>query len=279
MAPAVSEAPHYAAPAVPEASRNAAPATSEARYNVAPIVPEVPHDDSPKYFDEDAEPASALPNPMIHLSEINARLTDFERKFINAVLRGQRGGELSNMLLTMSADDAAAFVKEQIAQVQAARAAANNAAAPPAEAPSRAEAPPLTEAPPLAEVPPSVQAQAPAKTSSLAKAPASQGAPLPTDARPPLKTSPVTPPGGSAPAEPSSAGSAASSGLADLMPHLLAGSAYLTAEERATVLWLVPRFPAARLEELKAKLLKMSPGNGAKWLRANLAALRAEVSS
>jgi hypothetical protein len=67
--------------------------------------------------------------------------------------------------------------------------------------------------------------------------------------------------------------------LADFMPHLLAGSAYLTAEERATVLWLVPRFPAARLEELKAKLLNMSPRNGAKWLRANLAALRAEVSA
>ena len=260
--------------------RNAAPAASEAPYNAVPVVPEAPHDDSPEYFDEDAEPASALPNPMIHLSEINARLMDFERKFINAVLRGRRGAELSNMLLTMSADDAAAFVKEQIAQVQAARTAAYGSAATPTEAPPRAEAPFPAEASASAEAPPPAQAPVPVKTPALAKAPASQGAPLPAQAPPQQQTAPVaTTPGGSAPAEPSATGSAAPSGMADLMPHLLAGSAHLTAEERATVLWLVPRFPAARLEELKARLLKMSPRNGAKWLRANLAALRAEVSS
>jgi len=72
---------------------------------------------------------------------------------------------------------------------------------------------------------------------------------------------------------------AASGGAPNFMSHVLAASAYLTAEERATVMWLVPRFPAARLEELTAKLLRMTPRDGAMWLRENLAVLRAEVSA
>jgi hypothetical protein len=63
------------------------------------------------------------------------------------------------------------------------------------------------------------------------------------------------------------------------MSRVLAASAYLTAEERAAVMWLMPRFPAARLEELKVKLLRMTPREAAMWIRENLAALRAEVSS
>jgi hypothetical protein len=63
------------------------------------------------------------------------------------------------------------------------------------------------------------------------------------------------------------------------MSRVLAASAYLTAEERAAVLWLMPRFPATRLEELKVKLLRMTPRDAAMWIRENLAALRDEVSS
>jgi hypothetical protein len=63
------------------------------------------------------------------------------------------------------------------------------------------------------------------------------------------------------------------------MSHVLAASAYLTAEERATVMWLVRRFPTARLEELKAKLLQMTPQEAATWIREHLSALRAEISS
>jgi hypothetical protein len=63
------------------------------------------------------------------------------------------------------------------------------------------------------------------------------------------------------------------------MPRVLAASAHLTAEEKATVLWLVPRFPAARLEELKVKLLRMTPRDAAMWIREHLPALRAEVAS
>jgi hypothetical protein len=72
---------------------------------------------------------------------------------------------------------------------------------------------------------------------------------------------------------------AASGGSPDFMSHVLAASMGLTAEERATVLWLVPRFPAARIEELKSQLLQMTPGDAAAWIREHLPALRAEVEA
>jgi hypothetical protein len=168
---------------------------------------------------------------MIHLSEINARLTGFERKFLNVVLRGAQGSELANVLLTMGVDEAASFVKEQIAHVQGERdASGQGGTAPPADSPP-ADAPPV-------------------------------GAPRGDGVTAHAKPSP-----------------AASGGSPDFMSRVLAASAYLTAEERAAVMWLMPRFPADRLEELKVKLLRMTPREAAMWIRENLAALRDEVSS
>jgi hypothetical protein len=63
------------------------------------------------------------------------------------------------------------------------------------------------------------------------------------------------------------------------MGHVIAVSAFLTAEERAAILSLMPRFPADRLEQLKVKLLRMSPKEAAAWIHENLENLRAEVSS
>jgi hypothetical protein len=219
----VPEAPHNAA--VPEAPHNEA--VPEAPRNAA--VPEAPRNAAPEAPAE--ETATATPNPMIHLSEINARLTGFERKFLNVVLRGAQGGELANVLLTMAVDEAASFVKEQIARVQGERdASGQGGAAPPADSPP-ADAPPV-------DAPRGVGVAAQAKPSP-----------------------------------------AASGGSPDFMSRVLAASAYLTAEERAAVMWLMPRFPAARLEELKVKLLRMTPRDAAMWIRENLATLRDEVSS
>jgi hypothetical protein len=68
-------------------------------------------------------------------------------------------------------------------------------------------------------------------------------------------------------------------GARDFMGHVIAVSAFLTAAERAAVLSLMPRFPADRLEQLKVKLLRMSPKEAAAWIHENLESLRAEVSS
>jgi hypothetical protein len=201
-----------------------------------PTGPEVSRNAAPEAATGDTGLATEPPNPMIHLSEINARLTGFERKFLNVVIRGKQGAELTDMLIAMSVDEAVAFVKENIAHAQAARhVAPERGGAPPVDAPS-VDVPPVGAAP----------VDAP-----------------PVDALP-AKTKPAP---------------AASGGSPDFMSYVLSGSAYLTAEERATVMWLVPRFPAARLEELKAKLLQMTPRDGAMWIRENLATLRAEVSA
>jgi hypothetical protein len=200
-----------------------------------PAVPQAPRNASPETPTEGATPTNAPPNPMIHLSEINARLSAFERKFLNVLMRGQHGGQVSDLVIAMSVDEAVAFVRENIARVQAER----HAAPRPGET-SSVDAPPVDVAP--------------------------VGAP-PADA-PPIETNPAemkpTP--------------AASGALLDFMPRVLAASAYLTVEEKAAVMWLVPRVPPARLEELKAKLLQMTPRDAAMWIRDNLAALRAEAS-
>jgi len=65
----------------------------------------------------------------------------------------------------------------------------------------------------------------------------------------------------------------------DFTTHVLAGSAFLTAQERAAVMWLLPRFSPARVEELKTQLLAATPHDAAMWIRDNLDALRAEVAS
>src|SRR6185436_18163493 len=216
-------------PVAPEAPRNTAPETPAERAASDATAPPAPAEGAtpgtaPTAPAEGATPEAAPPrNPMIHLAEINARLTGIEQKFLNLVLRGRQGGELTEMLLAMHVDEAVAFVKEQIALVQAERAAVTKggvaAAPPPAEA-SPAEARPVSA--PVGEMKP-------------ASAPPTRTKPAPT----------------------------ASADLPDFMSHVLAGSAYLTAEERAMVMWLVPRFPAGRLEELKAKLLQMTPRDGA----------------
>ena len=64
----------------------------------------------------------------------------------------------------------------------------------------------------------------------------------------------------------------------DFMAHVLAGSAFLTAEERAAVMWLLPKFPADRVQELTAMLMQMSPRDAAMWIKEHLGDLRREVS-
>lgn len=222
--PAVPEAPP---PAVPEAPRNVAPEPppeGEAPDPQAPVEGEAPDVTVPR-------------NPMIHLSEINARLTGFERKFLNVAMRARQGGKLADMLLAMSVEEAVPFVKEQIALLQAERAASKEHA------------------------PPKPSADSPSAETKLAPAASAETKPGPV------------------PADETKPAPAASGGAPSFMSHVLAASVYLTAEERATVMWMVPRFPAGRLEELTVKLLRMTPRDGAMWLRENLAALRAEVSA
>jgi hypothetical protein len=130
---------------------------------------------------------------MIHLSEINARLTGFERTFLNVVLRGAQGSELANVLLTMGVDEAASFVKEQIARVQGERDASGpGGAAPPADPPP-VDAPPV-DAPPVGAMPP------------VGAAPPADGAPPKPDwpdalppVVPPATAPPTVPPEGETP--------------------------------------------------------------------------------
>jgi hypothetical protein len=206
-----------------------------------PAVPQAPRTASPGKPAVGTASATAASNPMVHLSEINARLTAFERKFLNVLIRGQHGGQVTDLLIGMTVAEAVAFVKENIARVQAERDAATRTG----------ETPP-TDAPPVDAQPADAQ---------------------PADAQPADAPSVETSPAETNPAL------AASGDILALMPHVLAASAHLTAEERATVMWLVPRCPAARLEELKAKLLQIAPRDAAMWIREHLAALCAEVSS
>jgi hypothetical protein len=199
----------------------------------APTGTGTPRNVAPEAAAGGTRPASA-PNPMVHLSEINAHLTPFERKFLNVLIRGNHGGDVADMLLTMSVDEASAFVKENVARAQAHHATSQSGAARPADVPA---------------------VDAPAVDAPAVNAPA-VGAPAETEPAP-----------------------AAPDGSPGFMAHVLAASAHLTAEERATVMWLVPRFPAARLEELKTQLLRMTPRDAATWIREHLPALRAEVSA
>lgn len=144
------------------------------------------------------EPTSG-PNAMVHLSEINARVTPVERKYLNIALRSSDGNRITDLLLGSSVEEAVEWVKYQVASVQA------------------------------------------EKRARTGEAPA-----------------PAT---------------------GDFMAHVMAGAAFLTAEERAAVMWLLPKFAPARIEELKAQLLAMTPQDAATWIRDNLEALRAEVAS
>lgn len=140
------------------------------------------------------------PNAMIHLSEVNARLTPIERKFLNLVLRNEGGAEVTNVLLGMGVPEAVEFVKDQVANARAERAG------------------------------PSEEQPVPA-------------------------------------------------GAGDFMAHVMACASFLTADERGTVLRLLPKFPTERREALKAQLLAMTAEEAAAWIRQNLDALRAEVAS
>jgi hypothetical protein len=166
-----------------------------------------------------AEPPTAAPNPMIHLAEINARLTKEERRFLSEVLRGEDGQGVTEQLLALSVDEAVVRVRLAIRRLRPNR---------------RSAAPP----------------------------------PVPSDQAPAEAPSPVVIPP-----------EVTEHGAKDFMGHVIAASAFLTAEERAAVLWLFPKFPADRLEQLKVQLLRMTPEEAAAWVKANLEALRDEVSS
>ncbi len=66
-----------------------------------------------------APAAPSAPNPMVHLAEINERLTGSERRVLRTVLRNPNAEVLTNELLALSVDDAAAFVQELIARGRA----------------------------------------------------------------------------------------------------------------------------------------------------------------
>jgi hypothetical protein len=69
-------------------------------------------------------PAPVTPNPMIHLAEINARLSGSERRFLADVLRSRNGEALTSELLARSVDDAVELVLAGMARARAGRAQA-----------------------------------------------------------------------------------------------------------------------------------------------------------
>jgi len=69
-------------------------------------------------------PAPVTPNPMIHLAEINARLSGSERRFLADVLRSRNGEGLTAELLARSVDDAVELVLTGMARARADRAQA-----------------------------------------------------------------------------------------------------------------------------------------------------------
>jgi hypothetical protein len=82
---------------------------------------------------ESSEPvnhSTGAPDPMVHLSEINERLTGPERRFLRRVLRGAGADAVIAELLARTADDAATFVKEQIAQARAEQNGSNDSTPP-----------------------------------------------------------------------------------------------------------------------------------------------------
>lgn len=82
------------------------------------------------------EKAASSPNPMVHLSEINERLTGPERRFLSHVLRSQTADTVTRELLARSVDDAVALIKDAIAKARAPRDAAADpapASPPPAD--------------------------------------------------------------------------------------------------------------------------------------------------
>jgi hypothetical protein len=69
-----------------------------------------------------ATPAQVTPNPMIHLAEINARLSGSERRFLADVLRSRNGEALTAELLRCSVDEAVELVVAGVARPRAGRA-------------------------------------------------------------------------------------------------------------------------------------------------------------
>lgn len=159
-----------------------------------------------------AAPSAATPNPMIHLAEINAGLTEDERGFLAQVLRSHGGEILATELLARDVDDAIAFIADVIAEVR------------------------------------DEQARA--------------GGQSRTGATPPAPAKPGTP----------------ATGSDAFMGRVLAVAARLDADQRATVLALVPRLSPERVETLKTQLIAMTDDEATTWVRENLPRLCAEVA-
>lgn len=153
LPPWVAVAQAAAAQAAETIARNAAPAveawfSKTLRRNGAADAVEAPTSQPSAPTPPEATPTAPSPptsrNPMVHLAEINAGLTNPERDFLGRVLRSRGGDVLTAELLARNVDDAIDYVRSVMAEWLAQRERARQQAdrgdtrdvVPPRESPS-----------------------------------------------------------------------------------------------------------------------------------------------
>lgn len=97
-----------------------------------------------------APPPTNAPNPMVHLSEINERLSAAERRVLRQVLRGENVDVVTRELLARSVDDVVAWIREGIAVARRERSAQPAATAAAPESTPGASSPAVPAQPPAA---------------------------------------------------------------------------------------------------------------------------------
>lgn len=121
---AIAQAAHGIVEKIPAAVQHAASAIAAARASMKTGALSDAADQSADPASPSAQPNTGEPNPMVHLSEINARLSVAERRVLREMLRGDNVDVLTRELLSRSVVDAVAWFREGIAVARGERAEA-----------------------------------------------------------------------------------------------------------------------------------------------------------
>lgn len=127
---AIAQAAHGIVEKIPAAVQHAASAIAAARASMKTGAPSDAVDQSADPASPSAQSNTTEPNPMVQLSEINARLSVAERRVLREMLRGDNVDVLTRELLSRTVVDAVAWFREGIAVARGERA---EAPAPPSQ--------------------------------------------------------------------------------------------------------------------------------------------------
>lgn len=127
---AIAQAAHGIVEKIPAAVQHAASAIVAARASMKTGAPSDAADQSTDAASTGVHANTTEPNPMVHLSEINARLSVAERRVLREMLRSDNVDVLTRELLSRSVVDAVAWFREGIAVARGERA---QAPAPPSQ--------------------------------------------------------------------------------------------------------------------------------------------------